>query len=78
MAWCEQREISHAPQMSLAVLDGLQRWLRSYRKADGHLLAVNGQLHRLSCLFRRRRARASSRIARTGSPGESAEPKKFA
>lgn len=50
LTWCEARGVTAAPQVSLAVLEGWQRWLRSYRKADGYLLAVNGQLHRLSAI----------------------------
>lgn len=50
VTWCEQHGISHAPQVSLAVLEGWQRYLRGYRKADGHPLAVSGQLQRLSAV----------------------------
>lgn len=50
VAWCELRGISQAAQVSQAVLEGWQRYLRGYRRADGRPLAVNGQLHRLSAL----------------------------
>lgn len=48
--WCEDRGLRHAPQISLAVLEGYQRWLRGYRRADGGLMAVNSQLGRLSAI----------------------------
>ncbi|KJV44123.1 recombinase XerD [Pantoea sp. BL1] len=47
VVWCEDRGLMHAPQISLPVLEGWQRHLRAYRKADGNTLAVNGQLSRL-------------------------------
>lgn len=50
VAWCEERGGIYAPQVSLAVLEGWQRWLCSYRKANGNGLAVNGQLSRLSAV----------------------------
>ncbi|MCT2385935.1 site-specific tyrosine recombinase XerC [Erwinia pyrifoliae] len=50
LAWCEPRGIRYAPQVSLAVLESYQRYLRGYRKADGTLLAVNGQRHLLSAI----------------------------
>ncbi|WP_168386371.1 site-specific tyrosine recombinase XerC [Erwinia amylovora] len=50
LAWCEPRGITYAPQVSLAVLESYQRWLQSYRRADGRHLAVNGQLHLLSAI----------------------------
>nr|WP_323852595.1 MULTISPECIES: site-specific tyrosine recombinase XerC [unclassified Xenorhabdus] len=45
--WCEMRGIRHAPQVSLPVLEGWQRYLRSYRKADGQHYSPNSQLQRL-------------------------------
>ncbi|MEX0447972.1 site-specific tyrosine recombinase XerC [Xenorhabdus sp. SGI246] len=45
--WCEMRGIRHAPQVSLPVLEGWQRHLRSYRKADGQHYSNNTQLQRL-------------------------------
>lgn len=48
--WCEERGVVHAPQVSLAVLESYQRYLRSYRKASGQLLVQNSQLNRLSAL----------------------------
>ncbi|OSM94035.1 MULTISPECIES: site-specific tyrosine recombinase XerC [Lonsdalea] len=48
VAWCEDRGLRYAPQVSLAVLEGYQRWLRSYRKADGKPLAAGSQLGRLT------------------------------
>ncbi|UXK12774.1 site-specific tyrosine recombinase XerC [Erwinia pyrifoliae] len=50
LAWCELRGITYAPQVSLAVLEAYQRWLQSYRRADGRQLAVNGQRHLLSAI----------------------------
>lgn len=50
LAWCEPRGITYAPQVSLAVLEAYQRWLQSYRRADGRQLAVNGQRHLLSAI----------------------------
>lgn len=50
VTWCEERGLRYAPQVSLEALEGYQRHLRSYRKADGHLLALNGQLSRLSAV----------------------------
>ncbi|TYL40776.1 site-specific tyrosine recombinase XerC [Dickeya sp. ws52] len=50
VAWCEDRGLNHAPQVSLAVLEGYQRWLRGYRKADGHPLTAGSQLGRLTAI----------------------------
>lgn len=50
VTWCEERGLMYAPQVSLEVLESYQRHLRQYRKADGHLLALNGQLSRLSAI----------------------------
>lgn len=50
VTWCEQRGVMTAPQVSLVVLEGYQRYLRSYRKADGKPLAQSGQLNRLSAI----------------------------
>ncbi|GKW22329.1 tyrosine recombinase XerD [Pectobacterium araliae] len=49
-AWCEDRGLRYAPQISLAVLEGYQRWLRNYRKADGKPLTTGSQLSRLSAI----------------------------
>lgn len=49
-AWCEDRGLRYAPQISLAVLEGYQRWLRGYRKADGKPLTAGSQLNRLSAI----------------------------
>ncbi|OSM93846.1 site-specific tyrosine recombinase XerC [Lonsdalea populi] len=49
-AWCEDRGLPYAPQVSLAVLEGYQRWLRGYRKADGKPLTAGSQLNRLSAI----------------------------
>ncbi len=48
--WCEDRGVMNAPQVSLAVLEGYQRSLAGYRKADGKRLAVNSQLNRLTAI----------------------------
>ncbi|KHN55402.1 site-specific tyrosine recombinase XerC [Pectobacterium fontis] len=48
VAWCEDRGVLYAPQVSLSVLEGYQRWLRSYRKADGKALTAGSQLNRLT------------------------------
>ncbi|MEI7240318.1 site-specific tyrosine recombinase XerC [Pectobacterium brasiliense] len=50
VAWCEDRGLSYAPQISLPVLEGYQRWLRGYRKADGHPLTAGSQLGRLTAI----------------------------
>lgn len=50
VTWCEQHGVITAPQVSLAGLEGYQRYLRSYRKADGKPLAQSGQLSRLSAI----------------------------
>jgi len=50
VTWCEQRGVMTAPQVSLVVLEGYQRYLRSYRKADGKPLVQGGQLNRLSAI----------------------------
>ncbi|POD90529.1 recombinase XerD [Pectobacterium odoriferum] len=50
VAWCEDRGLLHAPQVSLSVLEGYQRWLRGYRKADGHPLTAGSQLGRLTAI----------------------------
>ncbi|WP_183058956.1 site-specific tyrosine recombinase XerC [Salmonella enterica] len=50
VTWCEERGLLYAPQVSLPVLEGWQRHLRAYRKADGNTLAVSGQLNRLSAV----------------------------
>ncbi|WP_410738918.1 site-specific tyrosine recombinase XerC [Citrobacter sedlakii] len=50
VTWCEERGLMYAPQVSLPVLEGWQRHLRVYRKADGNTLAVGGQLNRLSAV----------------------------
>ncbi|MFE8159061.1 site-specific tyrosine recombinase XerC [Brenneria goodwinii] len=49
-AWCEDRGLPYAPQVSLAVLEGYQRWLRGYRRADGKPLTAGSQLNRLSAI----------------------------
>ncbi|QTF09860.1 site-specific tyrosine recombinase XerC [Brenneria izadpanahii] len=49
-AWCEDRGLLHAPQVSLSGLEGYQRWLRGYRKADGKPLTAGSQLNRLSAI----------------------------
>lgn len=50
VTWCEQRGVMTAPQVSLVVLEGYQRYLRSYRKPDGKPLVQGGQLNRLSAI----------------------------
>ncbi|MBD2782726.1 site-specific tyrosine recombinase XerC [Xenorhabdus szentirmaii] len=48
--WCEQRAVCAAPQVSLPLLEGWQRYLRAYRKADGQPYSHNGQRARLNML----------------------------
>jgi integrase/recombinase XerD len=48
--WCEARSVNHAPQVSLPLLESWQRYLRSYRRANGQPLSLGGQLSRLSAL----------------------------
>ncbi|CAM3601319.1 Tyrosine recombinase xerC 2 [Xenorhabdus nematophila ATCC 19061] len=48
--WCELRDVRHAPQVSLALLESWQRYLRSYRKADGQYYTSGGLINRLSAL----------------------------
>nr|WP_244590277.1 site-specific tyrosine recombinase XerC [Xenorhabdus innexi] len=48
--WCEQRAVCSAPQVSLSLLEGWQRYLRAYRKADGQPYSHNGQRARLNML----------------------------
>ncbi len=50
VTWCEERGLMYAPQVSLEALENYQRHLRGCRKADGHLLALNRQLNRLSAI----------------------------
>ena len=50
VTWCEERGLLYAPQVSLEVLESYQRYLRSYRRANGNTLALNGQLNRLSAI----------------------------
>jgi len=50
VTWCEERGLMYAPQISLEWLESYQRHLRSYRKADGKTLVLNGQLSRLSAI----------------------------
>ncbi|WP_052734709.1 hypothetical protein [Erwinia tracheiphila] len=50
VTWCEERGLLYAAQVSLEVLESYQRYLRSYRKADGQPLVVGGQLNRLSAI----------------------------
>ncbi|CEE91622.1 Tyrosine recombinase xerC 2 [Xenorhabdus nematophila str. Anatoliense] len=48
--WCELRDIRYAPQVSLALLESWQRYLRRYRKADGQYYTNGGLINRLSAL----------------------------
>ncbi|TDB45463.1 site-specific tyrosine recombinase XerC [Photorhabdus luminescens] len=48
--WCEARGVMSAPQVSPPLLESYQSWLKTYRKADGHTLAVSTQSKRLSDL----------------------------
>ncbi|MBD2802823.1 site-specific tyrosine recombinase XerC [Xenorhabdus sp. M] len=48
--WCELRDVRYAPQVSLALLESWQRYLRSYRKADGQYYTHGGLINRLSAL----------------------------
>ncbi|WP_114192139.1 site-specific tyrosine recombinase XerC [Edaphovirga cremea] len=50
VTWCEEHGVMYATQVSLAWLESYQRHLRGYRKADGNLLVVGGQLGRLSAI----------------------------
>ncbi len=34
--WCEQRTVCYPAQVTLALLESWQRYLRAYCKADGH------------------------------------------
>ncbi|WP_338804612.1 site-specific tyrosine recombinase XerC [Xenorhabdus griffiniae] len=48
--WCEQRTVQYPAQVALALLESWQRYLRSYRKADGQPYSNNSQRDRLSTL----------------------------
>ena len=48
--WSEPRGVSYPAQVSLTVLEGYQRYLGQYRKADGHVLSTNSQRDRLNSL----------------------------
>lgn len=48
--WCEERGVLYAPQVSQMWLEGYQRSLAGYRRADGKRLAVNSQLNRLTTI----------------------------
>ncbi|MDC9595212.1 site-specific integrase, partial [Xenorhabdus sp. IM139775] len=48
--WCEQRTVCYPAQVTLALLESWQRYLRAYCKADGHRYSNNGQRERLSTL----------------------------
>ncbi|WP_275384342.1 site-specific tyrosine recombinase XerC [Xenorhabdus bovienii] len=50
--WCEQRGVTHAPQVSLALLESWQRDLRTGHRADGQPYSHNGQIQRLGSLKR--------------------------
>ncbi|KGA26927.1 site-specific tyrosine recombinase XerC [Pectobacterium odoriferum] len=50
VTWCEERGMTQAAQVSLSVLEGYQRYLHGYRKADGKPLAQGGQLNRLTAI----------------------------
>ncbi|MBN3064606.1 site-specific tyrosine recombinase XerC, partial [Pectobacterium aquaticum] len=50
VTWCEERGLTQAAQVSLAVLEAYQRHLHGYRKADGKPLAQGGQLNRLTAI----------------------------
>lgn len=50
VAWCEDRALLHAPQISLAVLESYQRHLRNYLRANGQPLTPGGQMGRLSVI----------------------------
>ncbi|OSM94152.1 recombinase XerD [Lonsdalea populi] len=50
VTWCEQRGMTLAAQVSLAVLEGYQRHLRQYRKSDGKRLSSGGQVNRLTAI----------------------------
>lgn len=50
VTWCEERGLMYAPQVGLVQLEAYQRHLHGYRKADGHPLAVSGQVARLSAI----------------------------
>lgn len=43
IAWADERGVTHASQVSRAVLERYQRWLYHYRKKDGMPLSVAGQ-----------------------------------
>ncbi|WP_187655673.1 tyrosine-type recombinase/integrase, partial [Xenorhabdus sp. PB62.4] len=48
--WCEQRTVQYPAQVTLALLESWQRYLRAYRKADGQPYRHNGQRERLIAL----------------------------
>lgn len=50
ITWCEQRGVMYPAQVSITVLEGYQRYLGQYRKADGHVLSTNSQRDRLNSL----------------------------
>lgn len=50
VTWCEVRGMMYAPQVSQPQLESYQRHLHGYRKADGHPLAVSGQVGRISAI----------------------------
>lgn len=50
ITWAELRGVHHPAQASLTVLEGYQRYLGHYRKANGERLSSNSQRERLSSL----------------------------
>jgi len=48
IGWCEERGVVRASEVSRAVLEGYQRYLYHYRRADGQPLSFRGQHIRLA------------------------------
>jgi integrase/recombinase XerD len=48
IAWCDERGVSRATEVTRAVLEGYQRYLYHYRRADGQPLSFRGQHIRLA------------------------------
>ena len=48
IAWCEERSVSRAIEVTAPILEGYQRHLYTYRKKDGQPLAVTSQFDHLS------------------------------
>ncbi len=51
LAWCEERGLYHAAQITRSILESFQRWLWTYRKKNGRPLGITTQRARLGGLM---------------------------